>query len=158
MTALLDGVALDALAPGGPASWPRPALDALAPDGRSAFDDLHALGEVAEFPIRGLSLPELVAALSSVPVADVSGAVLVDAVAGWAQVIAMAQAAQAVAVRELGARTPDGLARVPDELACAMVCTRRAAQDLFLRSVHSAHHPSWPMRGRRVRSMRARWT
>ncbi|MBO3104011.1 DUF222 domain-containing protein, partial [Cellulomonas fengjieae] len=94
-----------------------------------------------EFPIAGVGVGELASLLSSVPAADVSDVALVNAVAAWGQVIAMAQAAQAAVVRELGARTPDGLARVPDELACALVCTRRSAQDLFLRAVHTASHP-----------------
>ena len=62
----------------------------------------------------------------SVPVAEVSGAALVNGVAAWQQVVNMVQAAQAVWVRELEARTPDALRHVPDELACALVSTRRA--------------------------------
>ncbi len=65
-----------------------------------------------------------------------------NAVSAWQQVISMAQAAQAVVIREIEARTVDALARVPDELACALACTGRAAQDLFLRASLVAHHPA----------------
>ena len=74
------------------------------------------------------------AMLTAVPVADVSGAALVNAVAAAQQAINMLQSVQATFVRELEARTPDALRHVPDELACALVCTRQAGQNLFLRA------------------------
>ncbi|MEZ0447139.1 DUF222 domain-containing protein [Cellulomonas sp. ICMP 17802] len=98
------------------------------------------LGAVEGFPLP-VDLADLVAMLASVPVAEVSGAALVHGVAAWQQVIAMAQAAQAGWVRELVARTPmDPLGRVADEVACALVCTRRLAQDLVLRADATATH------------------
>ena len=80
--------------------------------------------------------------LSSVPVEDVSDVALVNMVSAWQQVLNMAQAAQAEVIREIEARTTDALARVPDELACALACTRRAATDLFLRAWSAGRHPS----------------
>jgi hypothetical protein len=99
------------------------------------------LAAIEEFPLPGVDLAALVAMLGSVPVAEISGAALVNGVAAWAQVIAMAQAAQASMVRELEARTPDALRRVPDELACALVCTKRHAETVFLRAWGTAQHP-----------------
>ncbi|MEZ0448813.1 DUF222 domain-containing protein [Cellulomonas sp. ICMP 17802] len=99
------------------------------------------LAAVEEFPLP-VDLAALVAMLVSMPVAEVSGAALVNGVAAWRQVIAMAQAAQAGWVRELVARTAmDPLVRVADEVACALVCTRRLAQDLVLRADTTASHP-----------------
>ena len=49
---------------------------------------------------------------------------------------------QATFVRELEARTPDALRHVPDELACALVCTKRSAENLFLRAWGTAQHPA----------------
>ncbi|WP_421742504.1 DUF222 domain-containing protein [Cellulomonas sp.] len=100
------------------------------------------LRHVNAFPISGLALEELAGLLGSVSVADASDVVLVNAVSAWQQVVNMAQAAQAVVIREIEARTVDALARVPDELACALVCTGRAAQDLFLRAWGAAQHPA----------------
>ena len=100
------------------------------------------LREIRAFPIAAVEVGELAAMLSSVPVADVSDVALVNMVSAWQQVLNMAQAAQAEVVREIEARTVDGLARVPDELACALVCTRRAATDLFLRAWGAGQHPS----------------
>ena len=45
-------------------------------------------------------------------------------------------------IREIEARTTDALARVPDELACALTCTRRAATDLFVRAWGAGEHPA----------------
>ena len=100
------------------------------------------LGAVEEFPLPGVDLAQLVAMLASVPVAEVSGAALVNGVTAWAQVVNMAQAAQATWVRELEARTPEPLRRIPDELACALVCTRRSAELLFLRAWGTGQHPA----------------
>ena len=80
--------------------------------------------------------------LGLVPVAEVSGAALVNGVAAWQQVLNMVQAAQAAWVHELEARTPDALRHVPDELACALVSTRRHAENLFLRAWGTAQHPA----------------
>ncbi|WP_456844594.1 DUF222 domain-containing protein [Cellulomonas sp. P5_C6] len=65
-----------------------------------------------------------------------------NTVTGMAQAIAMLQAAQAVVVREIEARTTDALRHVPDELACALVCTRRSAEMVFLRAWGTAQHPA----------------
>jgi hypothetical protein len=99
------------------------------------------LRRIEEFPLPDMTVGGLAGMLESVPVADVSDVALVNTVSAWQQVIAMAQAAQAVAVREIEARTVDALARVPDELACALACTGRAAQDLFLRASNVARYP-----------------
>nr|WP_281362259.1 HNH endonuclease signature motif containing protein [Cellulomonas humilata] len=80
--------------------------------------------------------------LGSVPVAEVSGAALVNGVAAWQQVLTMVQAAQAVWVRELEARTPDALRHVPDELACVLVSTKRHAETVFLRAWGTGQHPA----------------
>ncbi|MBO3083277.1 HNH endonuclease signature motif containing protein [Cellulomonas fengjieae] len=100
------------------------------------------LADRPERSVAGGDVGVLATMLGSVPVADLSDVALVNAVAAWGQVIAMAQAAQAEVVREIEARTVDALARVPDELACALVCTRRAAQDLFLRAWGAGQHPA----------------
>ena len=99
------------------------------------------LREVPAFPIPAVEVGELASMLSSVPVADVSDVALVNMVSAWQQVVNMAQAAQAEVIREIEARTTDALARVPDELACALACTRRAATDLFLRAWGAGEHP-----------------
>ncbi|WP_421735816.1 DUF222 domain-containing protein [Cellulomonas sp.] len=122
MTALLDDPRTDS-----PVWDPSPELD---------------LRHVDAFPITGLTLAELAGRLGSVSVADASGVELVNAVSAWQQVLNMAQAAQAVVIREIEARTVDALARVPDELACALVCTGRSAQDLLLRAWGTAQHPA----------------
>ena len=83
------------------------------------------LRDVPAFPIPAVEVGELAAMLSSVPVADVSDVALVNMVSAWQQVLNMAEAAQAQVIREIEARTPDALPRVPDELACALVSTRR---------------------------------
>ncbi|WP_210767467.1 DUF222 domain-containing protein, partial [Cellulomonas humilata] len=100
------------------------------------------LAAVQEFPLPGVDLAALVAMLGSVPVAEVSGAALVNGVAAWQQVVTMAQAAQAVWVRELQARTPDALRHVPDELACVLVSTKRHAENTFLRAWGTGQHPA----------------
>ena len=87
------------------------------------------LAAVEDFPLPGVDVADLVAMLASVPVADVSGAALVNAVAATQQAITMLQALQGSFARELGARTPDALRHVPDELACALVCTKRSAEN-----------------------------
>lgn len=115
----------------------RPGASPEVPPGARVVD----LGAVEEFPLPGVEIEQLVAMLGSVPVADVSGAALVNGVAAWQQVLNMAQAAQAVWVRELEARTPDALRHVPDELSCALVTTRRSAETLLLRAWGAAQHP-----------------
>ncbi|WP_456823538.1 DUF222 domain-containing protein [Cellulomonas sp. P5_E12] len=100
------------------------------------------LGAVEDFPLAEVGLAELVAMLTTVPVAEVSGAALVNAVAATQQAITMLQALQGSFARELGARTPDALRHVPDELACALVCTKRAAEIVFLRAWGAAQHPA----------------
>ena len=100
------------------------------------------LRDVAGFPIPAVEVGELATMLTSVAVADVSDLALVNMVSAWQQVLNMAQAAQAQVIREIEARTTDALARVPDELACALVCTRRAAADLFLRAWGTGQHPA----------------
>ncbi|WP_456826283.1 hypothetical protein, partial [Cellulomonas sp. P5_E12] len=100
------------------------------------------LAAVEDFPLPGVEVAELVAMLASVPVAEVSGAALVNAVAATQQAITMLQALQGSFACELGARTPDALRHVPDELACALVCTKRAAENVFLRAWGAAQHPA----------------
>lgn len=113
-------------------------------DGADVSDDVRVvnLRDIPFFPIPSVEVGELATMLSGVPVADVSDVALVNGVTAWSQVIAMAQAAQAAWIREIEARTVDALARVPDELACALVCTRRAAADLFLRAWGAGQHPA----------------
>ncbi|MBO3086061.1 HNH endonuclease signature motif containing protein [Cellulomonas fengjieae] len=100
------------------------------------------LADLPEPSVAGGDVGVLATMLGSVAVADLSDVALVNAVAAWQRVLNMAQAAQAEVVREIEARTVDALARVPDELACALVCTRRAAQDLFLRAWGAGQHPA----------------
>ncbi|WP_456823716.1 DUF222 domain-containing protein [Cellulomonas sp. P5_E12] len=100
------------------------------------------LAAVEEFPLPGVGLADLVAMLTTVPVAEVSGAALVNAVAATQQAMTMLQALQGSFARELGARTPDALRHVPDELACALVCTKRSAEIVFLRAWGAAQHPA----------------
>ncbi len=129
---------------------PEPAL-IWADSGRGAHPDASPrvppgarvvdLGAVESFPLPGADVTQLVAMLGSVPVAEISGAALVNGVAAWQQVLNMVQAARAEWVRELEARTPDALRHVPDELACALVSTRRHAENLFLRAWGTAQHP-----------------
>ncbi|KQR17434.1 hypothetical protein ASF78_09160 [Cellulomonas sp. Leaf334] len=116
----------------------RPEAAPAVPPGARVVD----LGAVEDFPIPDTDVAQLVAMLGSVPVAEVSGAALVNGVAAWQQVLNMVEAAQAVWVRELEARTPDALRHVPDELACALVSTRRHAENLFLRAWGTAQHPA----------------
>jgi len=108
---------------------------------RSGAQRVVNLRCIEDFPLPDVSVAGLAGILETVPVADVSDVALVNTVSAWQQVISMAQAAQAAAVREIEARTVDALARVPDELACALVCTGRAAQDLFLRASNVGRHP-----------------
>ncbi|WP_421742714.1 DUF222 domain-containing protein [Cellulomonas sp.] len=100
------------------------------------------LGAVEEFPLPEVDVTALVAMLGSVPVSELSGAALVNGVAAWQQALNMVQAAQAVWVRELEARTPDALRHVPDELACVLVSTKRHAENTFLRAWGTAQHPA----------------
>ncbi|KQR08237.1 hypothetical protein [Cellulomonas sp. Leaf334] len=116
------------------------------------------LRDVPAFPIPAVEVGELASMLTGVPVADVSDVALVNMVSAWQQVLNMAQAAQARVVREIEARTSDALARIPDELACALACTRRAATDLFLRAWVPEATRLWPTPGRRARWTRARST
>lgn len=116
----------------------------VMPDAGSAAPAARAINlrHLEEVPIPSVSISELAGLLESVELADVSNAALVTTVAAWQQVLNMAQAAQAVVVRELEARTPDALARVGDELACALVCSGRLAQNLFLRASFVGSHPA----------------
>ncbi len=115
------------------------ALDPRAPEHLHRALDLD---RVEEFPLATSGVADLAGELESIVVADVSDTALVNAVTAWQQVIAMAQAAQAAVVREIEARTVHALERVPDELACALACTRRVAQDLFLRAWGAGQHPA----------------
>ena len=125
------------------------AASGLGPDGPGATDGegvdrgvrVVNLREVPAFPIPAVEVGELASMLSSVPVADVSDVALVNMVSAWQQVVNMAQAAQAEVIREIEARTTDALARVPDELACALACTRRVATALFVRAWSAGEHP-----------------
>ncbi|WP_421734911.1 DUF222 domain-containing protein [Cellulomonas sp.] len=144
LDAVLDAVLVAPLVDEGSLVWAdssrgaRPGVSPVVPAGARVVD----LGRVEEFPLPRVGVGELASMLSSVPLAEVSDVALVNATTAWQQVIGMAQAAQAVVIREIEARTPDALARVPDELACALVCTGRAAQDLFLRAWGSGQHPA----------------
>ncbi|WP_157453743.1 HNH endonuclease signature motif containing protein [Cellulomonas sp. Root485] len=116
---------------------------AASPGGaQAAASRVVNLREVPAFPIPAVEIGALASMLSTVPVADVSDVALVNMVSAWQQVLNMAQAAQAEVIREIEARTTDALARVPDEVACALACTRRAATDLFLRAWGAGQHPS----------------
>jgi hypothetical protein len=95
-----------------------------------------------DVPLAGVVVQDLVALLAAVPVAEVSGGALVSVVAGCQQAIAMLQSLQGQVVRELAARTPmDTLARVSSELAPALVCTGRLAQDLVVRATAVSTYP-----------------
>jgi hypothetical protein len=95
-----------------------------------------------DVPLPGVVVQDLVAMLAAVPVAEVSGGALVSVVAGCQQAIAMIQSLQGQVVRELAARTPmDTLARVSSELAPALVCTGRLAQDLVVRATAVSTYP-----------------
>ncbi len=98
--------------------------------------------ELPEFPVVGVSLVELAGLLDGVELADLSFGGVVSVVQGFEQLIRAAQAAQAVAVRELDVRRPVHPSVVPDQLACALVSTRRSAQLLHVRACLTATHPS----------------
>ncbi|WP_196804466.1 HNH endonuclease signature motif containing protein [Cellulomonas sp. URHD0024] len=95
-----------------------------------------------QFPVAGVSILELAVALDGVEVADLSSGDVIGVVQGFEQLIRAAQAAQAVAVRELEVRRPVHPSPVPDELACALVTTRRAAEMLLVRASLAAAHPA----------------
>jgi hypothetical protein len=151
MTAVLDDVVRDGLATGAPVAMPADSCVMWADSGYGAVPgvapvagpgvrvvDLAAVGA----PVPAVSVADLVELLASVPVAEVSGAALVNGVALYQQAVAMLQAQQATWVRELTARTPaQALDRVADEVACALVCTRRLGQDLVLRAEHTTTYP-----------------
>ena len=73
---------------------------------------------------------------------DCSSVVLLSRVAGWDQLIAMAQAEQARAVGRLVEREGLGSNRVVDELQCAVGCTRYAAERLVVRAQGLAAYPA----------------
>ncbi|WP_456845871.1 hypothetical protein, partial [Cellulomonas sp. P5_C6] len=104
-----------------------------------------AVPMLPSFPVAGprLSVSALAGTLESVDPADLPGAHLVNAIMGWEQTIAAAQARQAAFVRELAARSgPDVLRITGDELASALVCTRQAAERLVVRAQSAAEFPS----------------
>ena len=105
------------------------------------------LGTDRRLPVgSGMALPDLreqvpprdvaafAALLTDVELDDASSIDLLSRVAGWDQLIAMAQAEQARAVGRLVQREGLGANRVVDELQCAVGCTRYAAERLVVRA------------------------
>lgn len=101
---------------------------------------LHAL--LPEFPVAGASCVELAGLLEGVDLAAMSGAEVIGVIQGLEQLIRAAQAAQAVAVADLERRRPEHPSPVPDELACALVTTRRSAEMLFVRASLATARPA----------------
>ena len=91
----------------------------------------------------GVSILELAALLDGVQVADLSSGEVVGVVQGFEQLIRAAQAAQAVAIHELEVRRPVHPSPVPDELACALVTTRRVGGDAVRARVAGVHATRW---------------
>ncbi|MDM7832663.1 HNH endonuclease signature motif containing protein [Cellulomonas edaphi] len=79
--------------------------------------------------------------LSSLELADLSAAELVEVVAGWHQVSAMAAAHQGRAIAEVMARKTPMREFVSDELACAMTTTKHAVDVLAGRALGMQAHP-----------------
>lgn len=133
-------------------SWPEPYVPDPLPEFRfrilDPFVDGSSPSDAASmlpaFPVEPrLSVSALAGILESVEPARLPGAHLVNAIMGWEQAIAAAQAAQAAFVRELALRSgPDALRVAGDELASALVCTRPAAERLIVRADQSARYPS----------------
>jgi hypothetical protein len=109
--------------------------------------ELAVLGTDRRLPVgSGMALPDLreqvpprdvaafAALLMDVELDDASSTDLLSRVAGWDQLIAMAQAEQARAVGRLVQREGLGANRVVDELQCAVGCTRYAAERLVVRA------------------------
>jgi Domain of unknown function (DUF222) len=92
--------------------------------------------------VADVSIVELAGLLDGVEDADLWGADAIAAVLGFEQLIRAAQAAQAVVVAGMGRRRPAHPSPVPDELACALRVTRRAAEQLFVRASLAATHPA----------------
>ncbi|MBO9553287.1 HNH endonuclease signature motif containing protein [Cellulomonas sp.] len=83
-------------------------------------------------------------ALERLDLADMSDVELVEAVAGWQQIMSAALARQGEVIRELAARsagTAGGL-YLPEELACALATTRHAAEFAVHQAVALGTHPA----------------
>ncbi len=89
-----------------------------------------------------MSLVELAALLQAVDVRALSGGDVVGVVQGFEQLIRAAQAGQALAVAELDRRSPVHPSPVADELACALVTTRRSAEMLVVRASMATARPA----------------
>ena len=116
----------------------RPGVVACVRPGARVVD----LGCVESFPLPGVAVGELAALLESCRSRTSPDTALVNAATAWQQVTRHGAGRQAAVIREIEARTPDALGAVPDELACALVCTTRAGQDLFLRAWGAGQHPA----------------
>jgi hypothetical protein len=101
--------------------------------------DRHVEGPVLSARLEGA---EPVGLLEGVDLAALSGAEVIGIVQGLEQLIRAAQAAQAVAVADLERRRPEHPSPVPDELACALVTTRRSAEMLFVRASLAVSRPA----------------
>ena len=129
-----------------PISGSVPVAAALVPDPGLVADVAGSAGAadagLPSFPVSGVSLVELAGLLDGVQVADLSFGEVLEVVAGFEQLIRAAQAAQAVAVRELEVRRPVHPSPVPDQLACTLVTTRRSAEMLMVRASLTASFPA----------------
>lgn len=133
--------------------WPEPYVPDPLPEFRVRILDPFVDGSLAPreaapmlpaFPVEPrLPVSALAGVLESVEPADMPGAHLVNAIVGWEQAIAAAQAEQAALVRELALRSgPDTLRLGGDELASALVCTRPAAERLIVRAEQADKYPA----------------
>ncbi|MDM7855896.1 HNH endonuclease signature motif containing protein [Cellulomonas alba] len=91
-------------------------------------------GQLPDFPVLGADVASVAATLRAVRLDRAADADVVNAIAGWQQVVDAASAAQAAAISELVARRPVTRDGVADEVALALACTRRRATHLLGRA------------------------
>ena len=90
--------------------------------------NVWAASAAARVPGAPVSVAALAASVEAVDVADLRDIDLVEAIAAWEHVISAATARQAEIIREITTRRPGHEERfVVDEVACALTCTRAAA-------------------------------
>ena len=94
------------------------------------------------FPRPGATASELAALLEAMQAGDVDDVALLEQVVGWQQLVGVALAAQARAVRDLVARGYDATGVLADEIASALASTRTAAQVLVSRAAGLGELPA----------------
>lgn len=94
------------------------------------------------FPRAGATASELAVLLDAAPVGDADDVDLLEQVVGWQQLIGVALAAQARAVRELVARGHDAMGSLSDEIAAVLASSRTAAQVLVSRAAGLGELPA----------------